>query len=239
MPARAPPKRLIDGYSVSGEYAQPAKLEKKPDQYNPRWAAAAAGDKALRGSKARAELEQSEDEEGWLLEASDDAVLDTRYELDKRLAWIRATSERIAPLVKAQFRRALVQDKELRRRRARLEARAAETVEIVGGIGTGVIHGEAFIPAVPTPAELAAAKVARTKQRGELARARERERGLAGERKRKLALALPTTPVLCSSSGAAASAAGATGILGADLPTQPDPHRRWPLFTPGRDGARA
>lgn len=62
--------------------------------------------------------------------------------------------------MKAQFRRALVQDLELKRRRQRLEQRAAELVEIKGGIGTGVISGEAWIPALPTLTELANAKEA-------------------------------------------------------------------------------
>jgi hypothetical protein len=60
--------------------------------------------------------------------------------------------------VKAQFRRALVQDRELKRRRKKLEIRAAQLVEIKGGIGTGVISGEAWIPALPTLTELASAK---------------------------------------------------------------------------------
>jgi len=46
--------------------------------------------------------------------------MDSRWELEKRLNWINSTADRLAPLVKAQFRRALVQDAELKRRRAKL-----------------------------------------------------------------------------------------------------------------------
>jgi hypothetical protein len=46
--------------------------------------------------------------------------MDSRWELEKRLKWINTTADRLAPLVKAQFRRALVQDAELKRRRAKL-----------------------------------------------------------------------------------------------------------------------
>jgi hypothetical protein len=115
-------------------------------------------DPSAKKPKRAAEVESASDEDGWLLEASDDEVMDVRYDLDKRLAWIEATATRIAPLVKAQFRRALVQDKELRRRRARLLARVAEQKVIPGGIGTGVITGQAWIPALPTLVELEAAK---------------------------------------------------------------------------------
>jgi len=110
--------------------------------------------------KPKAVEERSETEEGWIREAEDDLVLDSRFNLDKRLNWVNETAIRIAPLVKAQFRRALVQDRELRRRRIRLEKRAADLVEIKGGIGTGVISGEAWIPALPTLTELANAKTA-------------------------------------------------------------------------------
>jgi len=136
----------------------PATPVRRPPVYNPGYAARMSVDATLKKPKRAAEVESASDEEGWILEATDDDVMDVRYDLDKRLAWIDETSARIAPLVKAQFRRALVQDKELRRRRARLLARVAEQKVIPGGIGTGVITGQAWIPALPTLEELEAAK---------------------------------------------------------------------------------
>lgn len=52
-----------------------AKLHKgRPDVYDPAWAAAAAANPRLRLPKHAAPVEASEDEDGWLLEATDAEV---------------------------------------------------------------------------------------------------------------------------------------------------------------------
>jgi hypothetical protein len=52
-----------------------AKLNKsRPDVYNPAWAAAAAKDPSKKPFKQKAQAEVSEDEEGWVLESTDEEV---------------------------------------------------------------------------------------------------------------------------------------------------------------------
>jgi hypothetical protein len=92
-----------------------------------------AANKTVARPKRRAENVRAEDEEGWVLEATDADCMVSRHDLDRRLKWVNDTAERIAPLVKAQFRRALVQDKELKRRRRNLENRIAEQVSVLKG----------------------------------------------------------------------------------------------------------
>jgi len=162
------------GGGASAKAVSGQRRQRGPDPYDPHEAssaaAAASAAAALSAAEAaasqseqrrkprKAESVKAEDEEGWVLEATDGACLSSRHALDRRLRWVTDTLERIAPLVKAQFRRALVQDEELKRRKKCLELRIAEQVEILGGVGTGMIRGEAFIPAVPTVSELESAR---------------------------------------------------------------------------------
>ena len=121
--------------------------------------AADAFAEALTNAKRKAVREVSA-EPGWISEWDDDLVVNARPKLDDRLAWIDGAIARLAPQVRARFRKALVQDEELRRRRRRLKKRALENVEIVGGAGTGAVKGEAEIPALPSSRELSEAAAA-------------------------------------------------------------------------------